>query len=337
MKIMVSACLLGENCKYSGGNNLRPELLRLLAGHTVIPVCPEILGGLPTPRIPAEIVNGTVINREGQSVDAAFRLGAEKALETALREKPDLIILQSRSPSCGVREVYDGTFSGKKIPGRGIFAELAVRAGFRVMDAEDILTDFSAVTACGECCTECPKKKDGRCPGCIEADGRVPEWAESGRCKIHACTREHHVRFCGLCGEFPCGRLPSLAHWNPGIVERMTALRDAVLEVGKMKQGSPLNDSAAVHQQYSTPDRLNTRISRRACLCWSLDAAQAKCGPGTAASSAAAPGSSCRIYPKECWKKRKRRSAVRETSNTASSTSRRSRFRIVSLMLSSPI
>ena len=261
MKIMVSACLLGENCKYSGGNNLRPELLRLLAGHTVIPVCPEILGGLPTPRIPAEIVNGTVINREGQSVDAAFRLGAEKALETALREKPDLIILQSRSPSCGVREVYDGTFSGKKIPGRGIFAELAVRAGFRVMDAEDILTDFSAVTACGECCTECPKKKDGRCPGCIEADGRVPEWAESGRCKIHACTREHHVRFCGLCGEFPCGRLPSLAHWNPGIVERMTALRDAVLEVGKMKQGSPLNDSAAVHQQYSTPDRLNTRIS----------------------------------------------------------------------------
>ena len=75
MKIMVSACLLGENCKYSGGNNLRPELLRLLSGHTVIPVCPEVLGGLPTPRVPAEIVAGTVWNREGVSVDDAFRRG----------------------------------------------------------------------------------------------------------------------------------------------------------------------------------------------------------------------------------------------------------------------
>ena len=73
MIIMVSACLLGENCKYNGGNNRNPELLRLLSGHTVIPVCPEVLGGLPTPRIPAEIVNGTVMNREGSSVDAEFR------------------------------------------------------------------------------------------------------------------------------------------------------------------------------------------------------------------------------------------------------------------------
>ena len=149
MKIMVSACLLGENCKYSGGNNLKPELVRLLSGHTVIPVCPEVLGGLPVPRIPAEIVNGTVINREGESVDAAFRLGAEKALDAARREKPDLMVLQSRSPSCGVKEIYDGTFSGKKIPGRGIFAELAVQAGFRVMDVEDLPAVFSAVTACG--------------------------------------------------------------------------------------------------------------------------------------------------------------------------------------------
>ena len=86
MKIMVSACLLGENCKYSGGNNLSPDLLRLLAGHTVIPVCPEVLGGLPIPRIPAEIVNGIVINREGVSVDGPFRLGASRALELARQE-----------------------------------------------------------------------------------------------------------------------------------------------------------------------------------------------------------------------------------------------------------
>ena len=141
MKIMVSACLLGENCKYSGGNNLRPELLRLLFGHTVVPVCPEVLGGLPTPRVPAEIVAGTVWNREGVSVDDAFRRGAEAALDIAEREKPDLIILQSRSPSCGVKEVYDGTFSGRLIPGRGIFAGLAQAAGFRVMDVDDVLAE----------------------------------------------------------------------------------------------------------------------------------------------------------------------------------------------------
>ena len=137
MKIMVSACLLGDNCKYNGGNNRSPELLHLLAGHKVIPVCPEVLGGLPTPRVPAEIVNGTVINREGVSVDDAFRRGAKKALEMARQEKPDLIILQSRSPSCGVKEIYDGTFSGKLVPGHGIFAEMALQAGFRVIDAED--------------------------------------------------------------------------------------------------------------------------------------------------------------------------------------------------------
>ena len=139
MKIMVSACLLGENCKYNGGSNLNPELLRLLAGHTVIPVCPEVLGGLPVPRIPAEIVNGAVVNREGISVDDAFRRGAEKALELAAAERPDLVILQSRSPSCGTRQVYDGTFSGTLVRGKGVFAEMAVNAGFRVMDAEEVL------------------------------------------------------------------------------------------------------------------------------------------------------------------------------------------------------
>ena len=139
MKIMVSACLLGENCKYNGGNNLSKELLRLLEGHTVIPVCPEVLGGLPTPRIPAEIVNGTVMNQRGESVDEAFRKGSEKVLELARQEQPDKVILQSRSPSCGVKEIYDGTFSGRKIPGRGLCADLLLKAGFNVLDVEDVL------------------------------------------------------------------------------------------------------------------------------------------------------------------------------------------------------
>ena len=141
MKIMVSACLLGENCKYNGGSNRSEALLRKLAGHEIIPVCPEVAGGLPTPRIPAEIVRGTVRNREGQDVDAAFRAGARAVLELAQREQPDLLILKSRSPSCGVHEIYDGTFSGKLIPGRGVFAELAYRAGFKVRDAEEFLRE----------------------------------------------------------------------------------------------------------------------------------------------------------------------------------------------------
>ena len=136
MKIMVSACLLGENCKYSGGNNLSPDLLRLLAGHTVIPVCPEVLGGLPIPRIPAEIVNGIVINREGVSVDGPFRLGAARALELARQEKPDLIILQSRSPSCGVKQRYDGTFTGTLIDGAGVTAQLLLENGIIIYNEE---------------------------------------------------------------------------------------------------------------------------------------------------------------------------------------------------------
>jgi len=138
MKIMVSACLLGENCKYSGGNNRHEKVLAFLKGHEVIPVCPEVMGGLPTPRLPAEIVCGTVINRDGVNVDKEYRRGAERALGIAKREQIDLAILQSRSPSCGVKEIYDGTFSGTRIPGQGVTAKLLADNGFRVMDAGEL-------------------------------------------------------------------------------------------------------------------------------------------------------------------------------------------------------
>ena len=138
MKIMVSACLLGENCKYSGGNNRDERVLAYVAGHEVIPVCPEVMGGLPTPRPPAEIVNGEVINQEGVSVDYEYRLGAQKALEIARREKIDLAILQSRSPSCGVKQIYDGSFSGTRISGQGVFAGELIKNGFAVLDREDV-------------------------------------------------------------------------------------------------------------------------------------------------------------------------------------------------------
>ena len=140
MKAVVSACLLGENCKYSGGNNLCPKLLRWLEreGHEAVPVCPEQLGGLPTPRTPAEIVNGVVTARDGRNVDAEFRRGAALALDVARREGVRIAVLQPRSPSCGARQVYDGTFSGRRIDGRGVFAGLLAESGFRVLEPEDL-------------------------------------------------------------------------------------------------------------------------------------------------------------------------------------------------------
>lgn len=138
MKIMVSACLLGENCKYNGGNNYSAKVAKYIEGQEIIPVCPEVLGGLPTPRVPAEIVNGTVTRRDGVGVDKEFRRGAELALERAKQEKIDMAILQSRSPSCGVKQIYDGTFSNKKIKGQGVFARLLLENGFTVIDAEEI-------------------------------------------------------------------------------------------------------------------------------------------------------------------------------------------------------
>ena len=138
MKILVSACLLGEKCKYNGGSNYNQRVCDFVKGCEVIPVCPEVLGGLPTPRTPSEIAGGVVRNREGVSVDLEFRAGAEKALEIAKRHHAELAILQSRSPSCGVKEIYDGTFSGTKIPGQGVFAKMLMDEGVRVLDAGEL-------------------------------------------------------------------------------------------------------------------------------------------------------------------------------------------------------
>lgn len=139
MKVMVSACLTGENCKYNGGNNRNEKVLRLMADNDVITVCPEQMGGLPTPRVPSEIKDGVVTAGDGRIVDAQFRAGAAKCLEIALREQPDLIVLQSRSPSCGVKQRYDGTFSGTLVDGAGVTAQLLLENGFRCVDVEDLV------------------------------------------------------------------------------------------------------------------------------------------------------------------------------------------------------
>lgn len=141
MRILVSACLLGIHCKYSGGDNANAKVLALAANpaNEVIPVCPEVLGGLPTPRPPAEIQpDGRVVTQDGHEVTAAYRAGAERTLAIAREMRPDRIILQSRSPSCGVRERYDGTFSRVRVPGQGVTAALLVKHGFSVEDVGDI-------------------------------------------------------------------------------------------------------------------------------------------------------------------------------------------------------
>ena len=111
----------------------------------VIVVCPEQLGGLPTPRVPSEIRDGVVTAKDGRILDAEFRTGAAKCLEIALRERPDLIILQSRSPSCGVKQRYDGTFTGKLVNGAGVAAPPLLENGFLVIDEEDLREDEESV------------------------------------------------------------------------------------------------------------------------------------------------------------------------------------------------
>jgi len=138
MVIGVSACLLGENCKYSGGNNYSERVMEYIKGHEVVSICPEVLGGLTIPRDPAEIVDGVVKHKDGSSVDKEFRDGAKKALEILKDKGAELVILQSRSPSCGVDSIYDGTFSGKLIPGNGVFVELLKAEGFNVIDVEEL-------------------------------------------------------------------------------------------------------------------------------------------------------------------------------------------------------
>ena len=135
MRIMVSACLLGRKCKYNGGDNFCEKAAEFVQGHEVIPVCPETAGGLPVPRTPCEIVNGVVTDADGISRDKEFRTGADLCLQIAREKKIDLAILQPRSPSCGVHQIYDGTFSGHLIEGSGVFASLLRENGFRVMDA----------------------------------------------------------------------------------------------------------------------------------------------------------------------------------------------------------
>ena len=138
MKILVSACLLGENCKYNGGNNYAPAVAEFVKGKEVLTICPEMMAGMGCPRTPIEIVDGVLMDRDGNNVDAAMRKAVVDAMEFIRKEEIQCAILQSRSPTCGVNQVYDGSFSGKLISGSGIFAQALKDAGYETIDAEDL-------------------------------------------------------------------------------------------------------------------------------------------------------------------------------------------------------
>lgn len=137
MNILVSACLLGLPVRYDGNAKCESWVEALAREHTLIPVCPEQLGGLSTPRVPCERVGDCVLSRDGDDRTAHFRKGAELALRIAQLNGCQVAILKQRSPSCGSKAVYDGTFTGKVVPGEGVTAELLRQHGIAVYSEED--------------------------------------------------------------------------------------------------------------------------------------------------------------------------------------------------------
>lgn len=137
MKVLVSSCVLGRNCKYNGGNNYNPQIMGFLKDKEIVEICPELLADLPIPRPSAELVDGVVMSIDGENVDNEYRHAVELAMREIGNVDIDLVILQSRSPTCGVNQVYDGSFTGRLIKGQGLFAQALIKAGYKVVDAED--------------------------------------------------------------------------------------------------------------------------------------------------------------------------------------------------------
>ncbi|MDO4323656.1 MAG: DUF523 domain-containing protein [Lachnospiraceae bacterium] len=130
--VLVSACLLGVSCRYDGSDNGVPAIMELGKRCRLIPVCPEQMGGLMTPRLPAERREGGVYTKDGADVTEPFQKGAEETLKLAQLFGCKCAVLKARSPSCGSGMIYDGTFSGRKIEGDGVTAALLKENGIRV-------------------------------------------------------------------------------------------------------------------------------------------------------------------------------------------------------------
>ena len=140
--LLVSECLTGKPCRMDGKSKLVPEIKRLVDEGKAVAVCPEVLGGLPTPRDPSEIRNGRVVTETGRDVTDAFVQGAEKALRICMEHGCKCAILKSKSPSCGSGQIHDGTFRGGLVPGNGVFAQMLLDAGIKVVTEKDSILDL---------------------------------------------------------------------------------------------------------------------------------------------------------------------------------------------------
>ncbi len=136
---LVSACLAGAPCRYDGKSKGYQQIVDLVNGGEAVPVCPEQLGGLSTPRAASEIIGDKVVSKEGQDCTAEFELGAERTLAIAKALGITKAILKANSPSCGCGKIYDGTFSGVLIDGNGRAAELLIKNGIKVYTEDELL------------------------------------------------------------------------------------------------------------------------------------------------------------------------------------------------------
>lgn len=144
--IAASCCLIGENCTYAGKNNLCKEIKELYKQGEVLPLCPEVLGGLPIPRTPCEIVGEHVIDQNGKDKTKEYQLGAKIALEKCLENDIKIAVLKAKSPSCGKDFIYDGTFSHQLIEGNGIFVQMLKENGIQVYTENEIEEVLKIIT-----------------------------------------------------------------------------------------------------------------------------------------------------------------------------------------------
>lgn len=135
---IISACLLGVPCRYDGKSRPCEAVFGLFEKYNLIPVCPEVFGGLPTPRIPSERVENRVVMRDGTDVTEKYLLGSEAVLKLCELYSADIAILKARSPACGHGEIYDGNFSGTLVAGDGICVECLLAHGIKVYTEEEI-------------------------------------------------------------------------------------------------------------------------------------------------------------------------------------------------------
>ena len=141
--ILVSACLLGDCCRYDGKSKPCERVITLSDTYNLIPICPEVMGGLPTPRIPSEICGELVLMKDGRNVTRNYNNGAQKALEIAIENACTVAVLKEKSPSCGSGLIHNGLFDGGLVEGDGITTQLLKKNGIRVLGESEITEDFA--------------------------------------------------------------------------------------------------------------------------------------------------------------------------------------------------